>query len=621
MNPVRLTLWLLAALLLALPLGCNDSSSDGDGVPLSLRIVHVNDTHSHLDGEDEEFTLTGVDTEVAAGGMARLATLAKQARQAMTKADAEQETGSLVLHAGDSLQGTLYFNTYGGEAEAELMNYIGFDAMVVGNHEFDKGPDGLANFLDMANFPVISANIDASKDAHLAGRIPQYIIKEFGETKVGIFGLTLTGTDYISSPGDGVTFSDEIETAKAMVKKLEDEDVHKIIALTHVGYEKDMEIAAAVDGIDLIVGGHSHSLLGSDTEMEALGRSAIGPYPTMVQSPNGDTVYIVQAYQWEIAVGDVTVEFDGDGEITGINGVAKFLVGNNFMQENADGDMVVVDAATKSAIEAEIAANPIMEIVAEDAAAVTKLAPYKAGVEEFETQVVAYVAEDLWHTRVPYTDKYGVGYDFPNGSLIAPVVCEGMYWKARQIGQDVALSLQNSGGVRTSITKGDLTVAGAIELQPFGNTLYILELTGSEIIAALQNGVTRGSGAFAYVGGARYTVDMNLPDGENIVIVELRQEDGSYTEIDPAATYKIATNVYIANGGDGYDVLENATGERIDTGLIDADVFMEYAEHLGTLYRPEETGVTYYPKQTEATVLAMMIGADVIAKSNLEVVQ
>lgn len=544
-----------------------------------LTVVHVNDTHSHLDPTDDSLYFDGVQTYLEIGGYARLATEAASVR------DANPDT--LVLHAGDAVQGTLYFTKYDGAADLDLMNRIGFDAMAVGNHEFDRGPEFLAGFIEGADFPLLGANIDASADANLNGKIAPYAIKTLNGEKVGIIGLITPETQNISSPGDNVVFLDQEAAARNAIKELEDQGVNKIIVLSHLGFDLDKELAQTVEGVDIIVGGHSHTLLG---DLEDIGKSPIGDYPMTVQGPKGDNIYIVHSWEWAKAVGHFEVKFNNDGKVIAYDGAATLLVGDEFRQKDADGNKVVVDDETKKAILAAIDAHPGVKVVAEKADLLAALAPYAEGIADMQTEVVASVTHDLLHIREP--GQHTSGADLSGGSMIAPIVCEGMLWKANDVGLNADLCLQNAGGVRIDIPQGDLTVGTAYELLPFGNTMVALDLTGAEIKAALENGVERSSGAWPYVAGVRYTVDVSRPEGQKIVSVEI-MADGAWTPLNDAATYRIVTNSYIASGGDGYDMLADADGYRYDTGFVDAEVFMAYAEHLETLIPPETTYVVY----------------------------
>ena len=193
------------------------------------------------------------------------------------------------------------------------MNALGYQAAAIGNHEFDSGPPALADFIEAANFPVLGANIDASAQVSLTGLIEPYTIIDVAGQSIGIFGLTTEDTSNISSPGPDVIFSDHVAAAEATVATLQAMGVNKIVALTHLGYDVDQPLAAAVSGIDVIVGGHSHTPLGPMP-------LARGPYPTVVTSPAGEPVLIVTAWEWGKYLGRLDVTFNPTGVVQSYNG-------------------------------------------------------------------------------------------------------------------------------------------------------------------------------------------------------------------------------------------------------------------------------------------------------------
>ncbi|MCK5826980.1 metallophosphoesterase, partial [Candidatus Bipolaricaulota bacterium] len=214
-----------------------------EATEVELTILHTNDMHSHYDS----FEPWG---EPLQGGTARLATAIETVRD---------EAGHvLLLDAGDQFQGTLYFTVGGAHVVADVMNELGYDAMVIGNHEFDSGPAELARFIDLAEFPILSANVDAMADPNLADEILPFELFFFDGEPLAVIGFTTEHTTIASSPGPNIQFLDVITTAQEMTEALEESGINRIIALTHLGYERDLELAESVHGIDIIIGGHTH---------------------------------------------------------------------------------------------------------------------------------------------------------------------------------------------------------------------------------------------------------------------------------------------------------------------------------------------------------------------------
>ena len=218
-----------------------------------ITILHTNDTHSQID------PLPANDKNVGKGGVARRATLVKRIRK--------ENANTLLIDAGDVLQGTPYFNFYKGEVEYKAMSAIGYDVGTLGNHEFDNGVEALAAALKFANFDIVSANYDV-KGTVLEQRIKRYVVKTVGGLRIGLFGLGVSPVALITPANfKGVTYIDPVIAAREVVKKLrEEERCSLVVAMSHLGYFQsgdrgDSFVAAQVDGIDFIASGHTHTFM------------------------------------------------------------------------------------------------------------------------------------------------------------------------------------------------------------------------------------------------------------------------------------------------------------------------------------------------------------------------
>jgi 5'-nucleotidase len=244
----------------------------------TLTILHFNDWHSRIEPINKyEATCSAKDDAKGAcvGGAARLKTAIDRERKRLAGQNV------ILLDAGDNFQGSLFYTTYKGAVEAEFTNLFGVDAMTVGNHEFDDGEAGLAAFLDKVHFPVVSANIVAGRNAKIGDRVKPYTVLDVGGQKIGIVGAVTNDTPDIATPGPNIMIGVDEAAIKDEVAKLKAEGVNKIIALTHVGYPRDLEVIAKIPDVDVVVGGHTHTLL-SNTD-----KDAAGPYHTMVDNPGG----------------------------------------------------------------------------------------------------------------------------------------------------------------------------------------------------------------------------------------------------------------------------------------------------------------------------------------------
>jgi len=474
----------------------------------TLHILHINDLHSRIEPINASDSTCSAESNAAGecfGGVARLHTKINELRDAI-----RAEGGNvIVLDAGDQFQGSLMYTTYKGTVEAEFMNAIGFDAMAVGNHEFDDGPEKLAEFVELIEFPIISGNLDLSQSNLLKGKVQNHVVLDIGGERIGIVSALATDTVETSSPGPNVIFQDEIDSLAADVQTLTEEGVTKIIALTHVGLPRDIDIAAAVPGLDAVVGGHSH------TYLSASDPSRSGAYPTWVSQEDGTLVPIVQAYAYSKYLGHLVLTFDDEGRVI-----------------DASGDTILMDASVEE--------NP--EIVA-------RVAELAGPIEELKARVVASTAEAIEGSREVCRQV-----ECPMGNLVADAMLD------RVRDQGITIAIQNGGGLRASIDAGEVTMGEVLTVLPFQNTLATFQVTGEQVVAALENGVSQvadGAGRFPQVAGLTYTWKASNEPGSRVLEVMVAEGD-TFVPIDPAKVYGVVTNNYVRTGGDGYRMFVDA---------------------------------------------------------------
>ena len=412
--------------------------------------------------------------------------------------------------------------------------------MAIGNHEFDDGPEELLNFIDAINFPILSGNTIASEDSVVHGKFDGYKVFDVGGEQVAVVSVLATDTGETSSPGAAISFRDEIEYLKEVVPEIEAQGVNKIILLSHVGYKRDQEIAAAVDGIDVIVGGHSHTLLSNSDE------DAAGPYPTMVTNPSGVAVPVVTAYAYSKYLGDLSVTFDDDGVVTAAN-----------------GDPILLDGSIKP-----------------DEAFAERVAELDAPLEELKKREVGETDGQINGDRTVCRVE-----ECSMGNLVADAMLE----RVKDQGIDVAI--QNGGGVRASIGEGVVTMGDVLTVLPFQNTLATFQIKGSGIKAALENGLSKideGAGRYPQVAGMKYTYDPSKEPGSRVVSVEVMQ-NGEFVPLDADKVYGVVTNNYVRSGGDGYAIFAEAGMNAYDFGPNLEDVVAEYLAE-NSPYQPMTDG-------------------------------
>jgi len=592
----------LSAVSLTACFGGGDDDDDDDYPAVDITIAHVNDSHSQLEAfSGTTLNIDGVDTEVDLGGYARLTTLFKQA-----EAD---HSNLLKLHAGDAVTGTLYYTFFKGAADAAMMNTICFDAFELGNHEFDDGDEQLAEFIGELQggscatpTPVLGANVVPAEGTPLlpdadSPLVQPYTIKTIGGVDIGIVGIDIAGkTKNSSRPLDTTEFLDEVATAQSVIDELKAMGIRHIVLLTHQGYENDELMVAQLTDVDVVIGGDSHSLLGDFT---AYGIDSEGDYPTTLTNKDGDTVCIGQAWEYSKAFGLMNVSFDTKGRVASCDGQASLVIGDSFKRDDGTGTFVEVDDTTKQAILDSIAANPGVLVVEPDADAEAVLATYADQVDEARETVIGTVDEPLCLVRIPgeatNRSEGTAGCETANtvakGSDIAQVVAEAFL--AASPTSDFAL--QNAGGVRIPLATGDFTINDAFTVLPFSNVLVEMDLTGAEVVQALEDAVSnhlddlQSSGSEPYAAGLRWDEDQSQPEGSRFTNVEVRDRDtGVWSAIDPAATYKVVTNDFIASGQDGYAALGVAfdEGRYVNTYLLYTQTFIDYVTAQGSLVRP-----------------------------------
>ncbi|MCG7344288.1 5'-nucleotidase C-terminal domain-containing protein [Sporosarcina sp. ACRSL] len=491
----------------------------------SMTVFHTNDTHAQLDNIPYF--------------------------SALLKAKRAEVPHNVLLHAGDVFSGSLYFNEFIGQADLEFLNYFGYDAMTFGNHEFDLGGSdvghkGLADFIKKAEFPFVSANVDFTEDSTFEGlqsrevtaepengKIFNGIVKEVDGEKIGIFGLTTEETVNLSSPGE-IKFTNYITEAKAAVAAFEEMGINKIIALTHIGFDdnsavdNDQELAKNVPGIDIIVGGHTHSTLKD-------------PY---VHEGESGPVVIVQANEHHKFLGQLDITFDENGVIKEYNGVLH-------------------EVDTKEG--------------AKDAEAEELLKPYAEKVEATKVSPTGGVAE------VFLNGLRNLGGVRTSETNLGNIITDGMLEKAKEVDPEVAIAFQNGGGIRASIDKGEITYGEVITVLPFGNSLAIMELTGAELRETFEHSVKeypKESGGFLHVAGMQVIFDGTAEPGKRIVSLKINGK-----EVENDKMYKAATNVFTARGGDGFTALGKAyeEGRVIEPGFSDWENLANHVKSLGNV--------------------------------------
>lgn len=384
------------------------SSTSG---PEELVIIHTNDTHSMIDPE----------TATDLGGIAR--------RKVLIDSIRAEHPEAIVVDAGDIVQGTLYFHLFKGEVEQEMLNELGYDIQILGNHEFDNGTEGLKNMLSRAKTNLLASNYEFS-DSLLNSKFTPYYIKEVGNKKIGFFAVNLNPKGMISEGNyNGISFMPWRESAQNTIDRLRNEEkVDYVVAVTHIGYSGsdenpdlfgDRQLAEQTSGINLIIGGHSHTLL--------------NPAESVTDAA-GNPVMITQAGKFGRYIGEAKINLK-TGEVS--------------------EKLIPVDARLDSRRDGEL---------------MKKIEPYRAGVDSLYAREVGRV-----ETAEPLNNKSERMWQFAGNFVLD---------RGARLAQGVEGAISNKGGLRVTWNPGPLTEGQAIDMMPFNNRIVILDIKGKDLIEA-----------------------------------------------------------------------------------------------------------------------------------------
>ncbi|EDV25256.1 uncharacterized protein TRIADDRAFT_57018 [Trichoplax adhaerens] len=518
----------------------------------NLTILHTNDVHARFE-EANRFggSCSSSDAQNGRcfGGVARRATMINKIRG--------ERSSVLLLDAGDQFQGTLWFYVFKGTACSNFMNQLGYSAMALGNHEFDNKVSGLLPFLENTTFPILSANINASKTPALDSKLSKSTTFTFNGQKVGVIGYITADTTEISNPGPDVIFNSVIAAVQEEATKLAQQGINIIIALGHAGFDMDKAIADKVVGVDIVVGGHTDTFLYTGTPPS--NEVPVGPYPTVINPSYNSSrkVLVVQDFYFGKYLGDLQVVFDNFGEVKSYGG------------------------------------NPILLN-----SSIAKDGTVQAMVTEYKKQVTSETQKEIGKTYV-FLDgqRSTVRLRESNlGNLITDAMVH-QYLKNPTSASwtDVGIAVMNGGGIRSPIDPtrppGAVTVGDILTVLPFRNSIDVLEIKGMFIRQALEVSVRDYStistpGRFLQMSGLRVTYNLNNNPMNRVVKVEARCNKcnvPSYGPLIDNQNYKIAINTFLASGGDGYYMFrDNRTSYQI-TGYLDTDVVTTYVKKLSPI--------------------------------------
>ncbi|OQR75659.1 protein 5NUC-like [Tropilaelaps mercedesae] len=531
----------------------------------TLTILHTNDIHARIDEFDAKGSRCNEELrqkDQCYGGIARQKFVVDNIRSRINN--------TIFLYAGDYYQGTMWFYMLKGNIIAETISFLKHDAMALGNHEFDDGSAGLLPLMMRAAIiktPVVACNVDFSNDTILRKYqpLPSVVLERSG-VQIGVIGFLTPDTRFLSNVDNNTVLTDEIECISREAEKLHKQGVKIIIALGHSGYVKDQEIAEKVPLVSVVVGGHSHSYL-SSVEQNT-GDPVKGPYPTVVTRKDRTRALVVQDFWLGKYLGYFNVTFDEDtGMVRSWQGNAPLLL--NFT----------------------VAKDPEVEAFLQEKRA------------EIDHEANKYAGYSLMELSGDKEDcRFG---ECALGNLLADAVTKHFIVDSYKSGNNslirwnpIDIAVVNGGGIRGSISKGNVTYGDIVTVYPFANAIWVLTLNGSQVKRMYETSVRRydttalierqiSYGGFLHSSGARIVVDSTKPAFQRVIsIMTLCStcKNPVWQPLNMSRTYRVAITDYLATGGDDHNFSDVANKDIEKYAIKDTDLLIAYIEQNSPIY-------------------------------------
>lgn len=495
----------------------------------SLVLLHTNDTHSQLDPDKN-----------GQGGVLQ--------RKAIIDSIRAKEENVILIDAGDVVQGSLFFKFFRGEVEYPLMDMMGYDIRILGNHEFDNGIEDIAKYYKDIKGTPISANYDFS-GTELDGIFSPYTVKEVKGKRIGFFGINVDPESLIDKKNIGnLKFREIIPVANATAAYLKkDLKCDIVVAVTHIGVVKqnqkttDYELAAASKDIDIIIGGHSHTVIepgeGGDT-------------PSIVMNANGKPVLVAQTGKYGKNLGYIKIDLDKPVNARGFD-YELIPVTDRFAPEQLDQEIIAF------------------------------MAPYRAKVDSVNNRVVAQSAlssDNTDRTGALVNFTADLAYDYASHKADSLRILTPDF-------PQIDFAFMNAGGIRMPLLEGNITEGQILNTYPFSNHMVIATVKGSDLAEALRIAALKGGESISGQLLVLTDPDNNI---EEILI------DGY--PLDPEKRYTYATIDYVMQGNDDLTSLANST-------LLWRDDVEVSAPILGYIERMGKMGVTINPDTRKRFVI------------------
>uniref|UniRef100_A0A131XKS8 Putative cd73 ecto-5'-nucleotidase n=1 Tax=Hyalomma excavatum TaxID=257692 RepID=A0A131XKS8_9ACAR len=535
-------------------------SHNSEDAVFNMTILHTNDIHSRiLESTKRGMQCTDKERNESKcfGGVARII-------QEVRKLKNETQN-PLFLNAGDFFQGTLWYSILKYNIVSAVMANMSYDAVCLGNHEFDDGPPGLVPFLEKmveANVTVLGTNLDTSKEPWFTDNnitLPKSIVYNISGTQIAVLGVVTTETITIAKPG-GVEILSEVDSINAEIERLKNESgINIFFLISHVGFDVDQVIAQKCPDLDLIVGGHTNTFLYTGTP--PVGDKAEGPYPYLQNRSEGVPCLIVQDYHFGKYLGFLKLEIN---RTTGV--ITKYSGNPILLNQSYEEDNDTLEALKPYK---EIVDNAVKEVVGS-----TKVLLEADGKQcrHKECNAVNLMADAFFDYYANRQSPVANAWSIVNAAVL------------------------NGGIARDSIQqKTNVTLGDVLGLMPYDSDLVIMNMTGRDLTDMFEFGVTNFTwlpdlnGRFLQVSGIRVIYNFSLPNGCRIVSLKILCANCSvpvYSDVVDNDTYSIVTTTFIANGGDGFKFQETVKWKT--EGVSAMDTLVAYIKKMSPLKTPEE---------------------------------
>eukprot|EP00095_Tigriopus_kingsejongensis_P006521 maker-scaffold172_size289735-snap-gene-1.31 protein:Tk06521 transcript:maker-scaffold172_size289735-snap-gene-1.31-mRNA-1 annotation:"hypothetical protein DAPPUDRAFT_42388" len=514
-----------------------------------LTILHTNDLHSRFDeitGRGSQCRDKDRRAGQCFGGVARIKYAVDQIR--------DETNGNMVfVNGGDFFQGTVWYSMFKWRIVANLTADLGYTASSLGNHEFDDGVPDLINFAAIISphYPLLACNLDLTREPLLNGKIKGSIVVVVDNRKIGIVGYVTPDTKDLASVGK-VVFLDEIESIRKEMDSMKSThpDLNIFIGLGHSGYKMDQKIAQEVEGLDVVVGGHTNTFLWT---MNATGHpipddNPMGPYPTEIIQPSGQKCLVVQTSGYGKYIGRLNVQFDESGQVVAYT-----------------GKPVLLDQSKSE--------DPYLKRL---------VGAYRNRVAEKMDTIVG-ATDVLIDGGRPKCRLEECSF----GNFVTDAMASEM---------GVEMALINSGGIKGSFQTGDVTMGDVFTAMPWSNTIDVIEIPGSILKEVLEYSVSEydpdhsdPSGRFLQYSGLIVYYDTTQPSGQRLVDAYegTPEQPEFWARIEDEATYELAVLSFMARGGDGYQMIPDHLLAHKNTGYLDNDLIVRYLAKRSPVSEPQ----------------------------------